>query len=252
MSLLKQITEDVRAVRERDPAARSTAEVLLCYSGLHATIAHRINHRLWRAGFRLAARFNSQVAKFFTGVEIHPGARIGRRFFIDHGTGTVIGETTEVGDGCSLLQGVTLGGTGKETGKRHPTLCDDVTVGAHAQVLGSITIGRGAVIGAAAVVVDPVPEYCTVVGQKATVIRRKGRRVYDFRHDQIVRRAQEPLARIEARLAEIEDRLGLQPDTTEDDQVLSSASPNTDPTSASDDRQTEIVNSVEQGQNQAD
>ena len=251
MSLLKQITEDVRAVRERDPAARSTAEVLLCYSGLHATIAHRINHRLWRAGFRLAARFNSQVAKFFTGVEIHPGARIGRRFFIDHGTGTVIGETTEIGDGCSLLQGVTLGGTGKETGKRHPTLCDDVTVGAHAQVLGSITIGRGAVIGAAAVVVDPVPEYCTVVGQKATVIRRKGRRVYDFRHDQIVRRAQEPLARIEARLAEIEDRLGLQPDT-EDDQVLPSASPNADPTSASDDRQTEIVNSVEQGQNQAD
>ena len=252
MSLLKQITEDVRAVRERDPAAHSTAEVLLCYSGLHATIAHRINHRLWRAGFRLAARFNSQVAKFFTGVEIHPGARIGRRFFIDHGTGTVIGETTEVGDGCSLLQGVTLGGTGKETGKRHPTLCDDVTVGAHAQVLGSITIGRGAVIGAAAVVVDPVPEYCTVVGQKATVIRRKGRRVYDFRHDQIVRRAQEPLARIEARLAEIEDRLGLQPDTMEDDQVLPSASPNADPTSASDDRQTEIVNSVEQGQNQAD
>jgi serine O-acetyltransferase len=226
--------------------------VLLCYSGLHATIAHRINHRLWRAGFRLAARFNSQVAKFFTGVEIHPGARIGRRFFIDHGTGTVIGETTEIGDGCSLLQGVTLGGTGKETGKRHPTLCDDVTVGAHAQVLGSITIGRGAVIGAAAVVVDPVPEYCTVVGQKATVIRRKGRRVYDFRHDQIVRRAQEPLARIEARLAEIEDRLGLQPDTMEDDQVLPSASPNADPTSASDDRQTEIVNSVEQGQNQAD
>ena len=252
MSLLKQIAEDVRAVRERDPAAHSTAEVLLCYSGLHATIAHRINHRLWRAGFRLAARFNSQVAKFFTGVEIHPGARIGRRFFIDHGTGTVIGETTEVGDGCSLLQGVTLGGTGKETGKRHPTLCDDVTVGAHAQVLGSITIGRGAVIGAAAVVVDPVPEYCTVVGQKATVIRRKGRRVYDFRHDQIVRRAQEPLARIEARLAEIEDRLGLQPDTMEDDQVLPSASPNADPTSASDDRQTEIVNSVEQGQNQAD
>ena len=252
MSLLKQIAEDVRAVRERDPAAHSTAEVLLCYSGLHATIAHRINHRLWRAGFRLAARFNSQVAKFFTGVEIHPGARIGRRFFIDHGTGTVIGETTEVGDGCSLLQGVTLGGTGKETGKRHPTLCDDVTVGAHAQVLGSITIGRGAVIGAAAVVVDPVPEYCTVVGQKATVIRRKGRRVYDFRHDQIVRRAQEPLSRIEARLAEIEDRLGLQPDTMEDDQVLPSASPNADPTSASDDRQTEIVNSVEQGQNQAD
>lgn len=252
MSLLKQIAEDVRAVRERDPAAHSTAEVLLCYSGLHATIAHRINHRLWRAGFRLAARFNSQVAKFFTGVEIHPGARIGRRFFIDHGTGTVIGETTEIGDGCSLLQGVTLGGTGKETGKRHPTLCDDVTVGAHAQVLGSITIGRGAVIGAAAVVVDPVPEYCTVVGQKATVIRRKGRRVYDFRHDQIVRRAQEPLARIEARLAEIEDRLSLQPDTMEDDQVLPSASPNADPTSASDDRQTEIVNSAEQGQNQAD
>jgi serine O-acetyltransferase len=216
VSLLRQIADDVQAARERDPAARSTLEVLLCYSGLHAVIAHRINHRLWLAGFRLLARFNSQVAKFLTGVEIHPGARIGNRFFIDHGTGTVIGETTEIGHGCTLLQGVTLGGTGKETGKRHPTLCDDVTVGAHAQILGSITIGRGAVIGAASVVVDPVPEYCTVVGQKAAVVRRKGKRVYDFRHDEIVRRAQEPLSQIEDRLVQIENRLGLTDHDTAD------------------------------------
>lgn len=235
MSLLRQIADDVQAARERDPAAHSTLEVLLCYSGLHAIIAHRINHRLWLAGFRLLARFNSQVAKFFTGVEIHPGARIGNRFFIDHGTGTVIGETTEIGDGCTLLQGVTLGGTGKETGKRHPTLCDDVTVGAHAQILGSITIGRGAVIGAASVVVDPVPEYCTVVGQKATVVRRKGKRVYDFRHDEIVRRAQEPLSQIQDRLARIESSLGLAGHAPTDAQSDPDDSPDHDATDLQDD-----------------
>ena len=206
--LLKQIYQDIQAAKERDPAARSTLEIMLCYSGLHAIIAHRINHRLWRAGFRLLARFNSQVAKFFTGVEIHPGARIGSRFFIDHGIGTVIGETSEIADGCTLFQGVTLGGTGKETGKRHPTLCEDVTVGAHAQIIGSFAIGRGSVIGAGAVVMDPVPEYTTVVGHKAFALRRKGKRIYDFRHDRLAR-GLDPMDTYETRLERIEKRLNL-------------------------------------------
>jgi len=206
--MLAQIWRDVLAARERDPAARSIIEIILCYSGLHAIILHRINHRLWVAGFRLWARFNSQVAKFLTGIEIHPGAKIGSGVFIDHGSGTVIGETAEVADGCSLFQGVTLGGTGKETGKRHPTLCQDVTVGAHAQVLGSFTIGRGSVIGAGAIVVDPVPEYCTVVGPKASIVRKRGKRVYDFRHDRIAR-DMDPFGNIEARLNRLEQHSGL-------------------------------------------
>ncbi len=206
--LLKQIWEDIKAAKERDPAARSVLEIVLCYSGLHATIAHRINHRLWRAGFHLLARLNSQIAKFLTGIEIHPGATIGRQFFIDHGAGIVIGETAEIGDECTLFQGVTLGGTGKETGKRHPTLSDNVTVGAHAQILGSFTIGRGSVIGAGAVVVDPVPEYSTVVGHKAFIVRRKGKRVYDFRHDRIAH-SPDPLDRMAERLDQIEKALDL-------------------------------------------
>jgi serine O-acetyltransferase len=187
MSMLRTIIEDIKAAKERDPAARSYLEIVLCYSGLHAIVAHRINHWLWNHGFRLLARFGSQVARFLTGIEIHPGAKIGRGFFIDHGMGTVIGETTEIGNNVTLFQGVTLGGTGKERGKRHPTLEDDVTVGAHAQVLGSLTVGRGSVIGAGAVVVDPVPPHCTVVGTKAYVVRREGKRVYDFRHDRLPR-----------------------------------------------------------------
>jgi serine O-acetyltransferase len=206
--LLKQIYDDIQAARERDPAARSALEIILCYSGLHAIIAHRINHRLWRAGFRLLARYNSQVAKFFTGIEIHPGAKIGSGFFIDHGAGTVIGETSEIANGCTLFQGVTLGGSGKETGKRHPTLCENVTVGAHAQIIGSFTIGRGAVIGAGAVVLDPVPEYTTVVGHKAFVLRRKGKRVYDFRHDRLAR-GLDPLDTYGSRLRRLEEHLNL-------------------------------------------
>lgn len=206
--LFKTIRKDIQAVRERDPAARSLAEILLCYCGLHAIIAHRINHRLWVAGLRLLARFNSQVAKFFTGVEIHPGATIGEGFFIDHGAGTVIGETSEIGDGCTLFQGVTLGGTGKESGKRHPTICDNVTIGAHAQILGSIRVGRGAVIGAGAVVLDPVPDYATVVGHKAYIVRRNGERVYDFHHEKLPRigAATEELMK---RVERLEDELDL-------------------------------------------
>jgi len=216
-----QIIRDIRAARERDPAARSNLEVLLCYSGLHAIIAHRINHRLWNWGLKLLARCSSHVAKFFTAIEIHPGARIGTDFFIDHGAGIVIGETAEIGDGCTLFHGVTLGGTGKERGKRHPTLEDDVTVGAHAQILGSITIGKGSVVGAGAVVLDSVPEYCTVVGSKGSIIRRRGHRVYDFRHDRL--RAVDPaIGLLMQRVRKLEQQLathtGEQPPA--DDELL--------------------------------
>lgn len=189
--MYRQVLADIRAARERDPAARGNLEIILCYSGLHALLWHRINHRLWRWKLRLLARWLSQVAKFFTGIEIHPGATLGQGIFIDHGTGTVIGETAEIGDGCTLFHGVTLGGTGKEQGKRHPTLEKNVTVGAHAQVLGAITIGEGSVVGAGAVVLDNIPPFCTVVGTKAYVVRRRGERIYDFRHDQAMR-AEDP------------------------------------------------------------
>ena len=189
--VFRQLRADIQAVKERDPAARGTLEILLCYSGLHAIIWHRWHHRLWQWRLRLLARWLSQVVRHFTGIEIHPGATIGQGFFIDHGMGTVIGETADIGNGCTLFHGVTLGGTGKEHGKRHPTLEDNVTIGAHAQILGSITIGEGSVIGAGAVVVDNIPPYCTVVGTKAFVVRRRGERVYDFRHDQAMR-AEDP------------------------------------------------------------
>jgi serine O-acetyltransferase len=205
--MFSQILRDIQAAKERDPAARSTLEIVLCYSGLHAIIAHRINHWLWTRGLRLLARFGSQVAKFFTGIEIHPGATIGSGFFIDHGTGTVIGETAEIGNNCTLFHGVTLGGTGKEKGKRHPTLEDDVTIGAHAQIIGSITIGQGSVVGAGAVVLDPVPPYCTVVGPKAYVVRRKGERVYDFRHDKQPRLSDPAIECMLLRIRKLENEL---------------------------------------------
>ncbi len=205
--MIGQLGRDIQAVRQRDPAARSNLEILLCYSGLHAIIGHRINHQLWRWGLRLLARWLSQVAKFFTGIEIHPGATIGEGFFIDHGMGTVIGETSEIGDNVTLFQGVTLGGTGKERGKRHPTLADDVTVGADAQILGSITIGKGSVVGAGAVVLDDIPEYCTVVGRKAYVVRRGGERVYDFRHDRAMRAEDPAIQHLMERIEHLEQQL---------------------------------------------
>ena len=189
--LFGQLHDDIQAVKDRDPAARSSLEILLCYAGLRAIRNHRIIHKLWGWNFRLLARWMAQISRHFTGIEIHPGATIGEGFFIDHGMGVVIGETAEIGKDCTLFHGVTLGGTGKETGKRHPTLEDNVTVGAHAQILGSITLGEGSVIGAGAVVVDNIPPYCTVVGTKAFIARRQGERVYDFRHDQAMR-AEDP------------------------------------------------------------
>jgi serine O-acetyltransferase len=175
--MFQRIRTDIEAALRRDPAARSRLEVLLCYPGVHAVIMHRLTHWLWHHRLRLTARWLSQVARFLTGIEIHPAATIGRGLFIDHGMETVIGETTEIGDDCTLYQGVTLGGTGKETGKRHPTLGNEVVVGVGAAVLGSIEIGDRAIIGAGSVVLKPVPADTTVVGVPARVVRVNGQRV---------------------------------------------------------------------------
>jgi serine O-acetyltransferase len=167
----------IRAAKERDPAARNSLEILLTYSGVHAIGWHRLAHSLWQMGLKTLGRMVSQLSRFLTGIEIHPGAQVGQGLFIDHGSGIVVGETTIIGDNVSLFQGVTLGGTGKETGKRHPTIMDNVTIGAGAKVLGNITIGSGSYIGANAVVLRDVPPNCTVVGVPGRVVREEGKRV---------------------------------------------------------------------------
>ena len=175
--MLDRLRADIRAVKERDPAARGTLEVLLLYSGLHAIRLHRPAYWLYNHKHFFLARWISQYAKFRTGVEIHPGAKIGTGVFIDHGCGIVIGETAEVGDGCTLYQGVTLGGTGKDTGKRHPTLGKNVTVGSGAKVLGPFTIGDNSKIAAGAVVLKEIPPNATAVGVPAQVVKLDGVRV---------------------------------------------------------------------------
>ena len=175
--LLSLIREDVTNVMDHDPAARSRLEVLLCYAGLHAVWFYRMNHWLWNHGLFLLARWLSEVARWLTGIEIHPAARIGRRLFIDHGMGVVIGETSIVGDDVTLYQGVTLGGTGKEHGKRHPTLEDNVVVGGGAKILGNIIVGKNCRIGAGSVVLRNVPENSTVVGVPGHIVFREGKRV---------------------------------------------------------------------------
>jgi len=206
--VFKQMKADVEAVFERDPAARNLVEVLLCYSGLHAIMLHRLNHALWKAGVPVLPRFFSQLARFFTGIEIHPGAQIGKGFFIDHGSGVVIGETTEIGDNVTLYQGVTLGGTGKEQGKRHPTVRDNVVIGAGAKVLGAIEIGSNSKIGAGAVVIDPVPPHSTVVGPRGRVVRRFGQRVVpDLNHRDLPDPVGEALNILNDRLERLEKRL---------------------------------------------
>jgi serine O-acetyltransferase len=171
--MFNRLREDIACIRERDPAARSTWEVLTCYPGLHALIWHRMAHRAWKAGFKWTGRFLSHLGRFFSGIEIHPGATIGRRVFIDHGMGVVIGETAEVGDECTIYQGVTLGGTslGKGT-KRHPTLGRGVIVSAGAKVLGSFTVGDGARVGSNAVLLQPVPAGATAVGIPARIVQK--------------------------------------------------------------------------------
>ncbi|MGN1416320.1 MAG: serine O-acetyltransferase EpsC [Oscillospiraceae bacterium] len=169
--------EEIASVKRRDPAARNAFEIVLTYSGLHAVLAYRVSHKLYTEKLFTLARIVSQLARFFTGIEIHPGAKIGKGLFIDHGMGVVIGETTEIGDNCLLYQGVTLGGTGKDKGKRHPTLGNNVMVGAGAKVLGPITIGDNVKVAANAVVLNNIPSDCTAVGVPARVVRRKGKRV---------------------------------------------------------------------------
>lgn len=175
--MFKTIREDIDVVFEQDPAARSTIEVVLTYSGLHAIWSHRIAHALFKRKFFFLARLISQISRFFTGIEIHPGAQIGRRFFIDHGMGVVIGETCEIGDNVTVYQGVTLGGTGKEKGKRHPTILDNALIAAGAKVLGSITIGEHAKVGAGSVVLKDVPDHSTVVGIPGKIVIQNGVKV---------------------------------------------------------------------------
>ena len=167
------IREQIETVFREDPAAKSVLEIVLCYPGFHAILLHRLAHRLYKIGVPLAPRLISQWSRFLTGIEIHPGATIGRRFFIDHGMGVVIGETTEIGNDVLLYQGVTLGGTGKERGKRHPTIGNSVVIGTGAKVLGSIRVGDNARIGAGSVVVKPVPDNSTVVGIPGRIVRMR-------------------------------------------------------------------------------
>ncbi|SDN91901.1 serine O-acetyltransferase [Psychrobacillus sp. OK028] len=175
--MFERMKEDIAVVFEQDPAANSKLEVVLTYAGLHAIWSHRIAHALFKKKFFFLARVISQISRFFTGVEIHPGATIGRRFFIDHGSGVVIGETCEIGDDCTIYQGVTLGGTGKEKGKRHPTLHNNVLVATGAKVLGSITIGENSKVGAGSVVLKDVPTNSTVVGIPGVVVIQDGVKV---------------------------------------------------------------------------
>jgi serine O-acetyltransferase len=176
-SFFQSVREDVAAVFESDPAARSYLEVFICYPGLHAVWAHHFSHWLWLHNMRFLARFVSQIARLWTGIEIHPGAEIGRRLFIDHGMGTVIGETAVVGDDVTLYQGVTLGGTGKEKGKRHPTLGNNISIGSGAKLLGNITIGDNVRVGAGSVVLRNVPANSTIVGVPGHIVLRDGKRV---------------------------------------------------------------------------
>ena len=211
--MFKVIHDDVRSVLERDPAARNALEVLLCYPGLHAIWAHRLSHRLWKSGYKLIARWTSQIMRNLTGIEIHPGATIGHNFFIDHGMGVVIGETAEVGDHVTLYHGVTLGGTSLNKVKRHPTIEDHVVIGAGAKVLGAITIGSNSRIGANAVVVKSTPPDSVVVGVPGQVVVREHKQhlpneKVDLEHGSLPDTIGETLAALIAHVESLEKRVG--------------------------------------------
>ena len=193
--MFADLRRDIRAVRGRDPAARSTLGVLLCYPGVHALAFHRFGHAMWRRGWKIPARFLSHVSRFFTGIEIHPAAKLGPGLFIDHGMGVVIGETAEVGENVTLLQGVTLGGTSLKREKRHPTLGNNVVVGAGAKIIGGFKIGDGSRIGAGSVVVREVPTNSVVVGVPGRVTYRDGQRVAEARGLDPARRRRCPAGR---------------------------------------------------------
>ena len=205
---VKDIKYDVAAIRDRDPAATSDAEVMLLYSGFHAVTLHRAAHALHKRGHKFSARAISQFSKFMTGIEIHPGAKIGKGLVIDHGSGVVIGETAEIGDNCTLYQGVTLGGTGKDTGKRHPTLGNNVMVGSGAKVLGPFKVGDGAKIASNAVVLEEVPEQATAVGVPARVVRIGGKKICDdLDQVHIPDPVAQEICRVERRIYELEKKL---------------------------------------------
>jgi serine O-acetyltransferase len=204
------LRSDLRAPQERDPAARGWLDVVLSYPGFHALVAHRINHSLYRGGIPLLPRFLANVARFLTGIEIHPAARIGKGVFIDHGSGVVIGETSEIGDGCTIYQGVTLGGTSLSHGKRHPTLGRNVTVGVNASVLGAIVLGDNAKVGGGSVVVKDVPANATVVGVPARIVAQDGkpvRVVSDRPHVEMPDPTTDAIVRLQRQLEQFEKRL---------------------------------------------
>ncbi|MCA9407490.1 MAG: serine O-acetyltransferase [Candidatus Omnitrophica bacterium] len=199
--------DEIKATKERDPAAKGFLQILLLYPGVHAIIFHRINHFLWTLKIPFFPRAFSQLARFLTGIEIHPGARIGQRLFIDHGMGVVIGETTIIGNNVTLFQGVTLGGTGKETGKRHPTLCDNVVIGAGAKVLGNIEIGKNSYVGANAVVIKSIPANATVVGVPGRITRKDGQRVEaELDHVHVVDPVMQHLKELVKRVKKLEEK----------------------------------------------
>jgi serine O-acetyltransferase len=233
---VRSVRRDIAVARERDPAARGVAEVLLCYPGLHALWAHRVAHELYRRGVHLPARLISQASRFVTGVEIHPGARIGPGLFIDHGMGVVIGETTEIGEDVTIYQGVTLGGTGKHSGKRHPTVRAGVIVGTGARVLGPVEIGEGAKVGAGAIVIRDVPPNSTVVGNPGRPVVVDGQRVDperlhhpDIEHTRLPDPVMEAIQCLMRRVTELEGevrdlRAGREPAPRDDDEdCMSSA-----------------------------
>jgi len=210
-TILPAMAADLAIIKERDPAARSTLEILLCYPGFHALVMHRISHRLWRLRVPLLPRLLSQVGRLFTGIEIHPGARIGRGVFIDHGMGVVIGETAVIGNHCLLYQGVTLGGTGKQHGKRHPTLKENVVVGAGAKVLGAITVGANTRIGAGSVLLRDVASDSTVVGIPGRVIHQSGVRIDPLAHSalpdaeaRVIRNLMERIDNLESQVSQLQ------------------------------------------------
>ncbi|WP_046176530.1 serine O-acetyltransferase [Domibacillus indicus] len=209
--MLRVLKQDIDTIFEQDPAARSYLEVILTYSGLHAIWSHRLAHGFYKRKFYFIARVISQISRFFTGIEIHPGARIGRGLFIDHGMGVVIGETCEIGDNVTLYQGVTLGGTGKEKGKRHPTILDGALIATGAKVLGSITVGECARIGAGSVVLKDVPPNSTVVGIPGRIVIQNGKKVQpavkDLNHSNMPDPVADRLKSLEAEIAQLKEEM---------------------------------------------
>ena len=204
-----RVFDDIKAIKDKDPAVKSSIEIVLLYQGFHALLAYRVANKLYRMKIPFLPRLISQLARFFTGIEIHPGATIGERFFIDHGMGVVIGETTIIGDDVLVYQGVTLGGTGKDTGKRHPTIENGVTIGAGAKVLGNIIIGEGSNVGAGSVVVEDVPAHSTVVGIPGRVVQQRVFVQGPLQHNRIPDPIKCELNRLKYEIQDVKEKMGI-------------------------------------------